>query len=367
MLTNALGIILADHHRVDLAEITAARALAAVPFAGRFRIVDFMLSNMVNSGIKNVGLVALTKYKSLMDHLGTGAFWDLDRMQQGLTIIPPFVVSSSGRPGVEDLTGVFEFLSAGREDYVVISNGNLVLNIQLEAIVEGHIASHADMTILYNRDISNTQNNISLFLQDDYVEDVLIGNPDPKTDVSAIGIMVISRKLLLELISEAMARGDTGFSIETLLKKYPTYRIRGQEYKELCLDIDCLASFFAANLRVLEPEVRAHLFNQEDRPIYTKVKNEAPAFYDKGSFVSNSLISDGCSVYGSVSNCILFRGVHVGRHANLHDCVIFQDSYIAEGADLSSVILDKNTMVNAGVKLQGASAYPVVIRKNARV
>lgn len=367
MLTNAMGIILADHHRVDLAEITAARALAAVPFAGRFRIVDFMLSNMVNSGIKNVGVLALTKYKSLMDHLGTGSFWDLDRMQQGLTIIPPFVVSSSGRPGQEDLTGLFEFLSAGREDYVVISNGNLILNIKLDEIVEAHADSRADMTILYNHDIGNPHNNVSLFLDDGYVDDVLVGTPDPKTDVSSIGIMVISRKLLVELVSETMARGESGFSIETLLKKYPTYRIRAQEYPDLCLDIDCLASFFAANLRMLDPEVRDHLFNQEDRPIYTKVKNESPAFYEKGSFVSNSLISDGCSVYGSVSNCILFRDVHVGRHANLHDCVIFQDSYIAEGADLSCVILDKNTMVNAGVKLQGATAYPVVIRKNARV
>lgn len=367
MLTNAMGIILADHHRVDLAEITAARALAAVPFAGRFRIVDFMLSNMVNSGIKNVGVLALTRYKSLMDHLGTGAFWDLDRMQQGLTIIPPFVASSSGGPGEEDLTGLFEFLSAGREDYVVISNGNLILNIKLEEIVEAHADSKADMTILYNHDISNPRNNVSLFLDDGDVADVLVGTPDPKTDVSSIGIMVISRKLLVELVSEAMARGETGFSIETMLKKYPTYRIRAQEYPDLCLDIDSLASFFSANLRMLEPEVRAHLFNQEDRPIYTKIKNEAPAFYEKGSFVSNSLVSDGCSVYGSVSNCILFRGVHVGRHANLHDCVIFQDSYIAEGADLSCVILDKRTTVSAGVKLQGATAYPVVIRKNARV
>lgn len=368
MLSNAMGLILADHNRVHLGDLTQPRALSAVPFGGRYRIIDFTLSNMVNSGIKYVGILAMTKYKSLLDHIGTGASWDLDRMQQGLSILPPYINSSYFDRESGDLSGLYEFVVRGKEQYVIISDCNFVANLDFEEVVKQHAESKADMTILYNRDADKFGSpTFSLDLDRGILKDFLVDSLDINTQRNAIGLLVIERELLLNLLSQAMSRGRNEFSIELLLKKFNQYKIRGFEYKGLCLRINSVATYYKSSMRLLEKDVRNHFFNQADHPVFTKVKNEPPAYYEEGSFVSNSIISDGCSILGSVSDSILFRGVHVGKHCNLQNCIIFQDANIGDGADLHHVILDKDTVIRPGVRLQGQPDYPVVIGKGAVV
>lgn len=368
MLKDTMGLILADHKRVSLGDLTGPRALAAVPFGGRYRIIDYTLSNMVNSGITNVGVVAQTKYKSLLDHIGTGAYWDLDRMKQGLSILPPYINSPYFDSESGDLTGLYEFVIRGKEEFVVISESNFVTNTDLDEIVSFHEEHGPDITVAYARDGQSAVSPVySLELERGILKDFLLDSTDTAIQRNAIGLVVIRRELLLYLISRAISRGQNEFSLEKLLRLHDEYKIRGYEFKDIFLRINSVASYSKATMQLLDVETRNALFDQPTRPIYTKVKNESPAQYHSGNYVSNSLISDGCAISGSIIDSVIFRGVQVEKHSNLQNCIIFQDAEIGEGADLHYVILDKNAVVRPGVKLQGQPDYPLVIKKGAVV
>ena len=368
MLTDAMGIIIADNSRIQLGELNVERALAATPFGGRYRIIDFMLSSMVNSGVKHVGILAETKYSSLMDHLGTGSHWDLDRLQQGLRIIPPYMQSEFFRsPSPQDINGLYDFLKHSVHMYVVVAESNIVSNISFTQFVKEHEKSGADVTAMYNHD-SNSFGapNISLTFEDNRLVDMMIDPLNPTSDCSSLGAVVLSRTLLMDLLTQAIARGDSLFNTEFILEKYRELTIRGYENNDMTLRINSLATYFSASMRLLEIDVLHKLFKSENR-IYTKVKNESPARYFKDNHVSNSLISDGCDIIGTVENSLIFRGVNVGKHSKISNCIIMQDSVIMEGAELKNVIIDKDSVVRSGVRLQGSPDYPVVIRKGVIV
>lgn len=369
MLSNAMGLILADQKGVDLGALTAPRPLAAVPFGGRYRIIDFALSNLVNSGITNVGVVTQSKYKSLMDHLGTGLYWDLDRMNQGLQIIPPFINSERARLNGSDLTGTYEFAARGREDYVLILSTNYVCNADFRPMIEQHIRSGADVTIACNHDGGQEKIPLAWIGMDENgrVNDIQVGPKHPRNDVTGIGAIVLSREFFMEFLDEAIARGETTLNLDNLIAIYRKFKVCAYEAKERILRINDLADFFDSQIALLDTELFDHLFNHPDRPIYTKIKNEAPAYYEKGSFVTHSLVADGCIIEGSVSHSVLFRGVRVAKHVYLENSVIFQDGEIGDGADLQYVILDKNTVVGSGVRLQGHLGHPFVIEKEGHV
>jgi glucose-1-phosphate adenylyltransferase len=367
---NAMGLILADHRRIQLGDLSRPRALAAVPFGGRYRIIDFMLSNMVNSGIVCIGVIALHKYKSLMDHLGTGSSWDLDRKKQGLFLLPPYINSTNaGKSGeIDDLTGLLDFFRANRHKYVIIANSNIIFNATLGDLVSQHEESGADMSVLYNRD-GTRFGSPSLILNLDrrgQINDLMTDPPKPASTRCSIGVLVIDRELLIDLVNEDIARGERDFSIENLLTRYTRYRIRGIEYKGMLLRINSIQTYFASTMQLLDEKTRQALF-WSGLPVYTKVKDEAPSLYGAGNQVSNSTISDGCLINGTLADSMLFRGVTVASHAVVRNCIIMQDSYISEGVELDHVIVDKNCMIRPGIKLVGLKDYPVVIGKGAVV
>lgn len=367
MFIDAMGLILADHDHVSLADLTEPRALAAVPFAGRYRIIDFMLSSMVNSGVKNVGVVANFKYRSLMDHLGTGMFWDLDRMQQGLSILPPFITGNKDTDS-GDLTGLYDFVHDALQQYVIVSESNMVLNMRFNDYVKRAKDRNAKLTVLYNKDgAAFGEPYMTLGIDNEgLVEDVMF-NPKGGPDTTAIGVMIVEREYLLEYLEREIAHGVTTFNIERLLKQYRETPIYADNYDGLILRINSVATYYRASERLLEDDVFADLFDRDDSPIYTKVKNEAPAIYQKGNEVNHSLLSDGCNVAGEVKDSIIFRGVQIARHTKLDGCIIGQDCIIGEGAELTNVILDKDCVIRPGVKLMGQADYPVVIGKGVMV
>lgn len=368
MLIDAMGIILADNSRVRLGELNDARALAATPFGGRYRIIDFMLSSMVNSGIKHIGVLAETKYSSLMDHLGTGSHWDLDRLQQGLRIIPPYMQSEFFRsPNPQDITGLHDFLKHSVHTYVVVAESNIISNMSFSDFVANHKNSGVDVTVMYNHDSDRLGSpNVSLSFEDNKVVDLMIDPTDPESDYSSLGIVVLERTLLMEMLDQAIARGETLFNTEFILGKYQELTIQGYENNDLTFRINSLATYFSASMRLLEDGVLQKIFKGENK-IFTKVKNESPARYLKDNQVSNSLISDGCDIIGSVENSVVFRGVNVGKYSKISNCIILQDTVIMEGAELSNVIIDKDTVIRSGVRLQGSPDYPVVIGKGVIV
>ncbi len=369
MITDAMGLILADNRRIQLGALTEPRAIAAIPFAGRFRIIDFTLSNMVNSGIKRVGIVALTKYKSLMDHIGTGAPWDLDRMRQGLYLIPPYINPITREPDRTDAQSVIDYVRTGDQGYVIISSCDFVTNTSYKPLLNAHIESRADITVLYNQEgpIEGPPS-MAIELDDDgYVRDMMIDYPHPASQKNAFGLIVISRDLLLQLLTEMMARGIADFSIVGILQNYKRMRIHAIELEEPILRIHSIASYFDASMKVLDTKIRHMLFSV-DRPIYTKAKNRAPCIVWPGSgVVKNVLASDGCAIMGEVENSVLFRGCVIGRGARVTNSVLFQDVQISEGVTLDHVIIDKNSVVKMDGRLLGQPGFPIVIEKNAIV
>ena len=370
MLSNALGLILADHRRIQLGELTRPRALAAVPFGGRYRIIDFMLSNMVNSDIKTIGVIALNKYKSLMDHLGTGSDWDLDRKSKGLSILPPYINSPSVERGgeMDDLSGLLDYFRANRQKYAILANSNVILNTTLTEFISNHEECGADISIMFNRD-GTRFGSPSLILDLDrrgFVTDMLLSPEKASSSRCSLGIIILDRELLIDIIAEMLARDVHDFSLENVIKLYKQYRVHGFEYKGLVMRINSINSYYAASMRLLEDKIQKELF-WSGLPVYTKVKDEAPTLYTEGNHVSNSLISDGCRIMGSVTNCVFFRGATVAQNVVLKNCVVFQDVYISEGVELENVIIDKNCVIRPGVKLVGQAEHPVVIGKGAIV
>lgn len=368
MLVNAMGLILADNQRVKLGPLSEPRALSAMPFGGRFRIIDFLLSNMVNSGIKRVGVIALTRYKSLMDHLGTGASWDLDRMNQGLFLLPPYINPLTRSSERSDLSSIIDYIETGFQDYVVITDCNLIMNTLYNEILDQHIESGADISAMYNRDnLKYGLPNISLTLDDkEHVVDVLVDSLTPPSEISAVNVAVIKRDLLLSLLKEARSRGVTDFNFIRLLEYYKQLNVKAWEHKGGIFRINSMANYFKASMSLFDDDLRHELFS-ELTPVYTKVKNKPPCLVEPGSRVKNVLASDGCIIQGDVENCVLFRGVSVGKGAKLRNSVIFQDTQISNDANLNHVVIDKDSVVKMGVRLLGHPGFPVVIGKGSIV
>ena len=369
MFNNAMGLILADNKKISLGELTGPRALSAVPFAGRYRIIDFMLSNMVNSGIKNVGVLTYNKYKSLMDHLGTGAAWSLDRKNDGLHILPPYVNSeATSINGDEELAGVLDFLRQSRNTYVIVANSNIVLNTAFDDFIASHEKTGADLTVMYNRDATKYGSPCYILETDDdgFVKDMLYNPQKSSSNKASLGIICLRRDMLIDIISKQMSHGTTHFGIHSMVKMFDEIKVHAYEYNGTALRINNVQAYFNASMELLNESVRNDLFWSGD-PIYTKVKDEAPTLYFDNAQVSGSIISDGCRVYGNIEDSIIFRSVTVSKNTTLKNCVVMQDVHISENCHLENVILDKNSFVRPGVRLVGHRDYPVVIGKGAGI
>ena len=369
MFIDAMGLILADTKRISLGELSKPRALAAVPFGGRYRIIDFMLSGLVNSGVKSVGVIAQNKYMSLMDHLGTGAPWDLDRKKYGLRLLPPHVNSEFSDSGASDeLLGLWHFVQLNPHKYVIIAQANMIYNMSFNEVVDDHEKTGADITVVYNRDGVKYGSPTYIFEVDrkGCVQEMLLDPDKISSNRTCMGIMVLRRDLMLEILSEAIAREEKVFDMRLFIRPSESLKIKAFEYKGLSFRIQNIQSYFNASMALLTDKVRDELF-VNGMPIYTKIKDEAPTLYTAHSSVSNSLLSDGCRIMGSITDSVLFRGITSARNSKLKNCVIMQNAHISENCDLENVIVDKDVIVRPGTKLVGHKHHPIVIEKGAIV
>ena len=367
---NVLGIVFASVGDERLGELTSRRSVASVPFGGRYRLVDFSLSNLVNAGISKVGLITKSNYQSLMDHIGSAKSWGLDRKNGGLHILPPYGNASSGVyvGQVDALYGIKHFLRRSTEQYAVICNSNTALNIDIADMVEKHIASGADITVAYKHGAlpKNDGDIMSLSFKDERVSRVMMYTEDKGERDYSLGITVISRMLLMALVDKAVAANKTDFARDIIMSNVESLVIRGYEHKGFVALLDSAEDYVEANMQLLAPGVRADLFNKK-RPVYTKVKDSMPTRYGIGSNITNSLIADGCVIEGTVKNSILFRGVRVGKGANVENCIIMQGTEIGSGAELKYLTIDKEVKVGNNRALCGSPSYYVYINKGSTV
>lgn len=364
---NILGIIYSNKYDECLSEITGLRTMGSVPFAGRYRLIDFALSNMVNSGIEKVGVITKSNYQSLMDHLGTGKPWDLSRKTEGMFILPPFSsVSNLGdyTNRVEMLRGVMGFISRSTEEYVLLSDCNEVMNIDIDELMDFHTDNNADISIVYQHGSLPKLDNIMelQMLADGRVTQVALSpNTSGEVDYS-LNMILMKRSLLQRLINEAVSLNHESFERDIVQGNVSKLRIFGFAAKGFTRTIDSLASYFKVSMDLLEPQNCAQLFDP-DRPIYTKVRDDMPAIYGLGSKVKNSLIADGCIIDGEVENSILFRGVRVEKGAVVKNSILMQGSFVASGSTLNYTIADKSVAITPNKTLSGAENYPVFVGK----
>ncbi len=374
-MSDVMGIIETSYDDLAVRELTSQRSVAAIPVAGRYRIIDFTLSNLVNSEVRNVGIIAQKNYRSLMDHIGSAKEWDLHTRNNGLFMLPPFLTRENGGEYsgmVEALRANFDYLRRSQQKYAILTGSDSIMNVSYEPMIKQHIESGADITLMYKKinptdlDFSRSSNNSHAFIDvdsDGVVHD-MEDNPNAASyDNLYLEVMIVKRTLLIHLIDQAVSLGAKSLTQEVLRPfissgalKVMGYRMNGY-YRR----IETIKSYFNFNLDLLNYDVRKELFGVT--PIYTKTRDEVPAIYRTGAQVKNSLVADGSVIEGTVENSILFRGVHVARGANLKNCIIMQDSYIEEFVELENVILDKEVTVRSHGRMIGQRQYPIVIGK----
>lgn len=369
---NAFGIIFSHIQNEGIDAIARKRTVASIPFGGRYRLIDFALSNIVSADIVNVGVIAQKNYQSLMDHVGSGKDWDLSRRNGGLLVFPPFGNYKSDfiyNNRLSSLKSIIGFITKSKEDIAVLMDTDSVNTVDLSEAIQKHIDNNADITMVYVKDkghdlVGNLQfeldennriQNATIYRE--YQEDAKVG----------INIWIVNRRLLVSLLDDAVQYNYSSFEQDIIMKNCKTLKIYGYEYDGIYMHISTMENYFRNNMSLLNHDVRKALFQQDDHRIYTKVRDSTPTRYGNDAVVENSFIADGCEIEGKVVNSILFRGVKVGKGTVIKDSILMQDTIIGNNVKLHCVITDKNVTVRDRNNLSGCEKLPYYLGKNTMV
>lgn len=370
-MKDVMGIIYTGEKDSFLRELTLMRAIAALPVAGRYRVIDFLVSGMVNSGIRNVGVIMQKNYHSLMDHLGSGKEWDLHGKNDGLYILPPFLTRENVgvyNGSLDALHSNMSYLRRSRQEHVLFCNSLIVYNANYNDMLQDYKAGDCDAVMLYTKDPSMQRPEYGTYFDvgtDGTILDIEIDPTKPRYENTSMDAMLISKKLLVDLVDRGVAHGyhDLMRDVVQRMVRDAGLKVKGREYKDLCFRMDSVQNYFNFNMDTLNIDVRHQLF-PDDRPVYTKVRDELPARYQDDAKVVNSMVADGGIIDGTVEHSVLFRGVKIDKGATVKNCVIMQDCHVEEGAYLENCILDKQAVIKHDGRLIGPKAYPIVISKN---
>ena len=363
-----MGIIFSNIYDNSLGELTNHRTVASLPFGGRYRQIDFSLSNMSNSGIYNIGIITKYNYRSLMDHLGNCSAWDLNRKNEGVVVLPPFAESNMGsvyKGKLEALYTARHFIDNPKYDYVVVCDTTVLCNVDFRKIIDHHVKSENDVTIISCAKSKNKTYPLVMKANEEHnVTEMRIDSSPDDGNCVGMGMFVISRSLLVDAIREAHSKGYVHFERDYLQRKFNENAIKLGVYRfdGTVLFNGDIASYYENNMALLNKEVRDGIF-LKDSPICTKVRDEHPTYYEEGTKVSNCIIADGCVMRGIAEDSVIFREVTIEKGAHVKSSIIMQGAKIGEGASLEYVILDKNVTVTAGASLKGTQRHPVIIKK----
>ena len=366
------GILFAYRSDANLGELTRPRNTCSLPFGGRYRLIDFMLSNCVNAGITDVGVVVHKSYQSLLDHLGSGKDWDLSRKHGGLRILPPFSYTEQGqgeyRGSMEALAGVYDYLEDIRQDYVLLAWGDVAINLPVNEVFEQHLNSGADITIVCTPTLKGAPQ-FSEYVEvseEGRITDLSVHPTSVDNALESLEVYILSKRLLMDMVNYCSAHDVTNFSRGVLQPRMKSLKMMPYIHKGYAGRFQSVGDYFQRSKDLLDPAVRADLFNPA-RPIRTKDQSNPSTYYGPESKSVSSLVADGCQIEGEVENSILFRGVVVEKGAKVSDSVLMQGTVVKAGASLSYVIADKDVVVNDGRMLMGHLTYPLAIAKGSVV
>lgn len=375
----AAGLIFSNIHDDSLPELTRLRTMASVPFGGRYRLIDFALSNMVNSGISKIGIITHYNYQSLLDHIGTGKDWDLARRSGGIKILPPFITAYDAKgtgalytTRLEAMLGVMNFISRCTEDVIVLSDCDTICNIDIRDVLLRHEETDADITVVTKKLDSSgllaSRHCVVTVDKNDRLLDISDYTPDVSNEVDVCtNIMVINRRYLMGILMDAAAHGYKSFFKDVISRNIDKANYRAYRYDGYYALISSLPGYFDCSMKLLDNEVRHALFNVSGRPVYTKVRNSSPTAYRGDSSVKNSIVADGCVIEGEVENCIIFRGVRIGRGTKVTNSILLQDTCVGQNVSLNCVVADKNSVIRDDRVLSGHSSMPFFIGKGLMV
>ena len=364
------GIVFSYKKRSDLRELADIRSAASVPFGGRYRMVDFALSSLVNAGVTDVGVVLHGRYQSMIDHLGSGKVWDLSRKRGGLRLLPPFNYQQDWgtmpfRGKIEALAGIRTYLDEIRQDYVVLMDGDLVANLPLTEIFQQHISSGADVTVVCGNDSFATEDGTYYELDgDSKITEVLYGMNQPR-GYRSLEVYILSTKLLLDIVDEGFSKDKYSWR-RILREKKDELKLQSYIWKGFAAQIRSVQEYYDRSMQLLDPAIRADLFCPE-RPVMAKGADKSSTYVSETGVCVNSLVGEGCHIEGVVENSILFPGVVVEAGAEVRNCVLFKETAVRKGAKLFYSIADKGVEVQEGHMLMGQATYPIVLAKNSKV
>ena len=374
MRKNVCGLIYAGEENVNLRELVSKRSVGALPVGGRYRSIDFVLSNMVNSGIRNIGVIPRRNYHSMMDHLGSGKEWDLNRKEDGLIILPPYDSQENSfghRSQVGTLQGAAPYLRRAPQKYVLLAKSSYIYTDTYKEMFDFHVASGADITVMYSTDAGITKS-LDRFSDVRFETDEEGRIVDMKTHGTAgdyskvpVGAYLLKKELLQFLLDDAAAHDKYTVDVDILMNNIKNLRIYGFEHKGYATALRSASAYFSSNMDLLKKDVQNDLFG--GNKVYTKIKDEAPTRYGKDAVVKNSMIGSGCVIEGEVENSIIFRDVTIAKGTVVKNSIIMQSSEVYANSKLTNVILDKEVTVRPNSVLAGSTEYPVIIPKGASV
>ena len=363
---NVTGIIFANDGTVST--LTEKRTMASLPFGGRYRQVDFALSNLACAGIHRVGIVTRHSYQSLMNHVGSGEEWGLEMEEGGLEYLTPYSSSkiSDYRGKLESLYSAMSFLEYGNEDELLVMIDSAILsNLDLNKVIASHIESGRDITLVTKKGIANGNRLLDLAVKLDRkgeISDMVVDYAAPKNYEASMDIFVLNKRWLTEQVKAHIARNlyhmDRDLVLGLWQKKAITINVFS--YDGVAMYNESVEEYFQNSLSLTRKEIREDLFGR-CHPVYTKVRDRVPTFYGENCAIENCSVADGCMLGGAVRNSVLFRQVTVHPGAQVENCVIMNDAVIGEGAVLKYVILDKDVVVRPGAQLMGTPVNPVII------
>lgn len=365
---HVMGIVFTND--VSLGDLTDKRTMASLPFGGRYRQVDFALSNLSAAGVRHVGIIARHSFQSLMNHIGDGEEWGLELEEGGLEFLTPYSMSTSHtyRGKLESLYSAMDFLRIGGDDeYLVMIDAAVLSNIDLTQVLESHVNSHKDVTVVTKAGVANGSKVLDLALKLDeqgQVADMVVDFAAPEGYLASMDLFVVSKKWMVERVKEHMAHNRFHMDRDLVLGGWQRGEVTVNvfPFPGVAMFNESVQEYFHNSLALTREDIRHSLFHNS-HPVYTKVRSRVPTYYGDSCQIDNCIVADGCRLYGGAENSVLFRQVTLCQGAQVNHCVIMNDSVVGEGALLENVILDKDVVVRPGTKIIGTRNNPIIIKR----
>lgn len=366
-MINLHGLIMADRSSRDLRELVMVRTSSSLPFAGRYRLIDFSLSNLQNAGVRDVGVVMQRNYSSLLDHIGSGKEWDMSRKRGGLKLLPPFTGSGEYEGIIDALENIRGYIEDIKQDYIALMRGSLAASIDLSDVMAQHLKSGADVTAVCSNITPEGEHHRFIVDENGFAKDIMLRRVGPGEGVASLQVYVMKKDVLLGIIDRCDNALNHKFHRDGLGGLLAAGgKINIYMHNDYAVYIESVNGYYKASMDMLDRDLRRQLF-PGDRPVRTKGRSDVSTYYGDHAVSRNSLVADGCKIEGTLENCIIFRGVRVGAGAVLKNCIIMQDTVISDGVELNYVISDKDVVISKDVTLSGSPKLPLVLPKGSKV